>query len=112
MGNFTTTVDIEASPDRVWGIMVDVERWSEWTRSITSIKRLEAGPFVVGSRARVLQPKLRPAVWIVTKLDTGRSFTWESRNPGVRVIGFHGVEPTEKGSRATLSVQMDGPFSG
>jgi uncharacterized membrane protein len=106
------TIEIDAPPERVWQVMVDVERWREWTASITSIERLDTGPFAVGSRARVLQPKLRPAVWTVTQLEPGRNFTWTSGIPGVRVIGGHAVERAGQGSRAVLSVEFKGLFGG
>lgn len=108
MATFTKTIDIQAPPQRVWEIMSDVERWHEWTPSITSIERLDRGSFQVGSRARVRQPKLRPAVWQVTELEKDRSFTWVTRSPGIRVTGRHEVEPFAGGSRATLSVEFSG----
>ena len=92
--------------------MVDVERWREWTASITSIEKLQPGPLAIGSRARVVQPKLRPAVWTVTQLDPGRSFSWTSGIPGVHVTGIHTVERVGQGSRAVLSVEFKGLFGG
>ena len=112
MQTFSKSVQVAAPPDRVWQVMIDVERWSEWTRSVTSIKRLEAGPFTIGSRARVLQPKLFPAVWTVTEINLGRSFTWVSHMPGLAIIGYHAVEAVEQGSRVTLSIRFEGLFSG
>lgn len=112
MRSFSNTVDIAAPSDRVWRIMVDVERWPEWTRSMTTVRRLEGGPFAVGSSAWISQPKLRPAVWTVTELKAGRSFTWSARGPGFRVSGTHSVEPIEGGSRVTLSLQFDGLLGG
>jgi uncharacterized protein YndB with AHSA1/START domain len=105
---FDLTVDIAAPPDRVWQVMTDVELWPEWTESVQSVKRLDKGPLRVGSRARVKQPKFLPAVWEVTEIDPGRSFTWVTRSPGVVASGRHRVEPTAKGSRATLSVAYGG----
>ncbi|MBP2672623.1 MAG: Polyketide cyclase / dehydrase and lipid transport, partial [candidate division NC10 bacterium] len=32
--DFQVTVDIEASPEIVWGVMSDAERWHEWTPSV------------------------------------------------------------------------------
>lgn len=107
---FSTTIDIEAVPDRVWTVVCDVERWPEWTPSVTHIERLDAGPLAVGSRARVRQPRLAPAVWEVTALDEGRSFTWVTRAPGVLVSAYHGVAPRADGARATLTLEMSGPF--
>lgn len=90
--------------------MSDIERWAEWTPTVTRIERLERGRLGVGSRARIWQPKLRPAVWEVTELVDGRSFTWFTRAPGVRVIAKHGVQGTPDGTRATLSLRFAGPF--
>jgi hypothetical protein len=106
---YELAVDIDAPPDVVWSVMSDVERWSEWTDSITSIERLDAGPFAVGSLARVRQPKLAPAVYRVTELTEGRSFTWEMRSLGAHGVGRHVVEPRGPGgSRAILGVTARG----
>jgi uncharacterized protein YndB with AHSA1/START domain len=112
MRDFEITVDIDAPPERVWNVMIDVERWHEWTRSISSIHKLQTSPLDVGGRARVVQPKLRPAIWTVTQLVQGRNFTWQTRSPGVRVSGCHSVEPRNDGSRVTLSVRFDGVLGG
>jgi uncharacterized protein YndB with AHSA1/START domain len=110
MRTFTKTVDIDAPPERVWKIMVDVERWPEWTRSVKSVRRLDGGPLAVGSRARISQAKLLPAVWTVTHFDASRSFTWSAAGPGFRVSGRHSVEAVASGSRVTLTLQFDGLF--
>ena len=109
---FTVSVDIAALPARVWDVMSDVERWHEWTPSITRIRRLSGGPFAVGSRAVVRQPKFPPAVWKVTDLQPGREFTWVSTAPGLRVAGIHRVEPAGGGAHATLDVEIGGLFGG
>ena len=110
MTHFRITVDIPAPADRVWAVIADVERWPEWTPTVTRIQRLDRGPLAVGSRARIRQPKLPPAVWRVSELHEGRSFTWVSRSPGVCVIAEHGVEATGTGARATLSIRFSGWF--
>ena len=111
MAHFGTAVEIQAPPDRVWSVMRDVERWPEWTPSISRVTRLEGGPFDVGSRMRIRQPKLLPAVWRVTDLEEGRGFTWVTRSAGVRVKARHYVEPTAQGTRATLSLDFSGPLA-
>jgi hypothetical protein len=57
----------------VFAVLHDVERWPEWT--MTAVKKMDDGPLVVGSKVRVRQPKLLPAVWLVTELDENRAFT-------------------------------------
>ena len=105
---YTVSIDIAAPPGRVWTVMSDIERWHEWTPSITSIQKLEPGPLVVGLRARVRQPKLPPAVWTVSWVEPGAGFVWVSRAPGVHVTGRHLVEAISGGSRATLSIIYEG----
>lgn len=112
MRAFAITVDIAAPPDRVFDVMKDVERWHEWTPSVKSIKRLDDGPFVIGSRALIRQPKFPPALWKVTAIGPGMDFTWESVAPGVRVVARHRVEPVPSGSRVTLSLEYFGLLAG
>jgi uncharacterized protein YndB with AHSA1/START domain len=112
MREFNMTTDIAAPPERVWEVMSDTDRWHEWTPSVTSVKRLGGGPFVVGSRAVIRQPRFPPALWKITAIEPGRSFTWISVAPGLRVVGQHRVEPTISGSRATLSLSLQGIFGG
>jgi uncharacterized protein YndB with AHSA1/START domain len=110
VAKFDAAIDIGAPPERVWAVMSDVERWHEWTPSVRGITRLDRGPLEIGSRAIIRQPKYPPALWKVTTIDPGRSFTWISAAPGLRVIGHHAVEPSAGGSRATVSVDYQGVF--
>jgi uncharacterized protein YndB with AHSA1/START domain len=112
MLEFKTTTDIPAPPNRVWQVMSDVDHWHEWTPSITKVQRLRGAPLEVGTKALVRQPKLPPALWKVTAIEPGKSFTWVSSAPGLRVVGYHAVAPTPGGTRATLSLQLHGVFSG
>jgi ligand-binding SRPBCC domain-containing protein len=109
---FRITTDITAPAERVWQVMSDTDRWHEWTPSVTSIKRLGGGPFAVGSRLLIRQPKFPPAMWKIKEIVPGESFTSVSIGPGFRVIARHSVEPTGNGSRATLSLELQGIFGG
>jgi carbon monoxide dehydrogenase subunit G len=107
---FETSRHIDAPTQPVWEVLFDVARWSEWTPTIDSVKRLEDGPFQVGSRAEVRQPKLPRAVWEVTEVVDGRSFTWEAKGPGMKTIARHEVVPDGDGSEVRLSIEQTGPM--
>jgi uncharacterized protein YndB with AHSA1/START domain len=92
VNRFSIAVDIPAAPDRVWEVLADVERWPEWTPSVTRITRLDPGPLAVGSRARIHQPRLLPATWRIGELGEGRRFTRVTGSPGVWVVAEHAVE--------------------
>ena len=109
--HFTDSIDIQAPPEVVWTVWSDVERWPEWTASVSRIERLDPGPLAVGLRVRIHQPKFPPAVWRVTAVEEGRGFTWVSTSPGARVTGSHRIEPHALGSRATLSIAFAGPIA-
>jgi uncharacterized protein YndB with AHSA1/START domain len=105
---FNISIDIKAPVDRVFEVMADTDHWPEWTPSVKSIKRLDGGDFAVGSRAVIRQPKFPPALWTITEIDPGHSFTWINRAPGIKVVAHHSAEPTPSGSRATLSLRYEG----
>jgi uncharacterized protein YndB with AHSA1/START domain len=103
------TVEIAARTERVWEVLTDVEKWSEWTETVTSVKRLDDGPLQTGSRATINQPKVPETEYLVTELDPGRSFTWVATGPGVKTTARHDVEALPGGgSRVTLAVEQSG----
>lgn len=107
----TVEAEIAATPQRVWEVLTEVERWPEWAETVTSVTRLDEGPLRLGSRTQVEQPRLPPAVYVVTELFPGRSFTWVAESPGVRTIARHGIEPLPGGrTRVRLGVEQAGPL--
>jgi Polyketide cyclase / dehydrase and lipid transport len=110
--DFSIQMDIPAPRTLVWSLVADVERWPEWTASVSRVNRLSSGPFQVGSHVRIHQPKLPPAIWRVTELTPGASFTWVSRALGVRVTARHTVAAAGNGSSAALSIHYEGVLGG
>ena len=110
--HFEEHIDIAAPPQRVWAVMSDVERWPEWTPSVSRLELLSPGPLAIGSKARIRQPKFPPAIWRVTALEPGVSFSWVSTAPGLVVSGQHAVAARDGGTQATLSLHFGGPLGG
>ena len=105
----SSTVDIAAAPERVWEVLADVERWSEWTETVTWVRRLDDGPLRSGSRAKINQPKIPETEYVVTELEPGQSFTWVATGPGVTTTARHTVEALPGGgSRVRLAVEQAG----
>jgi uncharacterized protein YndB with AHSA1/START domain len=109
---YRTAIDIDAPLERVWEVLVDVERWPDWSPSMTSVERLEPGMFRPGSTARIKQPRLPLAVWRVTELVPQRSFTWSTHSRGVTTVARHTVSAREEGgTRALGEVDQYGPLA-
>jgi uncharacterized membrane protein len=107
------SIDVGASSERVWDVLVDVERWPEWTDSVSSVRLLDAGPLAVGSRAEISQPRIPTGTYTVTVLEPGSVFTWQQRQPGSSVSAHHECAPLpDGGTRVELRVVMSGPVGG
>jgi uncharacterized membrane protein len=109
---YQVTVPIDAPAATIWPELADVERWPEWTTSIRSVRRLDAGPLAVGSRAKVKQPRLPTTVWEVTALEPDREFTWVAKSPGVRTVAVHRLEPRDGHTDLTLTLRQEGALGG
>ena len=101
-----------ATSDKLWALASDVEHWGQNLPTVTSVTPLGTGPTAVGSRYEVRQPGLPKAVWEVTDWQPGRSFTWESKSPGIHSTAVHTVTPDGDGSRLDLSLDWSGPLAG
>jgi uncharacterized membrane protein len=101
-------IHINVPSELVWAVTVDVERWPEWTPTVKSIKRIDRGPFREGSNATIKQPGLPEAQWVVTAFEQGKSFSWEARVRGIRMIGTHEVTAIPNGTQSVLRVQAFG----
>ena len=106
------TVHIDAPPAKVWEVMVDVERWPSFAPQLRSIERREAGPLRLGSSARVTPNGFFGSDWVVTEYTEGRSFAWKANiAPGLHLVAGHVIEPEDRGTRLTLSLQSSGPLA-
>ena len=110
---FEKTVGVDAPPEILWKVLVDVESWPQLTPSMSSVRVLGGPPLRVGSRVRIKQPRMPEAEWTVTALEPDRSFTWEVRAAGMRGSASHEIAPGVGGaSELTLVVDQIGPAAG
>src|SRR5690606_31766543 len=104
---------ISAPAELVWSVLSDVRRWPEWTASVRQVEPLDGRPLEVGSRVRVRQPKLPPAIWRVTAHTPGESFVWQAGVPGLTTTAGHRIDHHADGrTTATLSILQSGPLAG
>jgi uncharacterized membrane protein len=85
---------IDAPADVVWTVFSDVERWPEWTASVTRLRALDGPELAVGKRYEIKQPRMPKLVWEVTDIEPGASWTWVQRSPGGLTVARHDVIAT------------------
>jgi carbon monoxide dehydrogenase subunit G len=99
MTEFSTSTTINASQEDIWNTLSDVTRWHEWTPTVQKVEVLDTLELKLNNRYKVYQPKLQPAEWTVTVLESPSSFTWESKAPGMHMVAEHIL--TSKGANQT-----------
>jgi uncharacterized protein YndB with AHSA1/START domain len=109
--NVEYTVAINAAPEKVWAILFDVERWPEWTQSMSKVEILDR-PLAVGSRVKIKQPKLMAATMTVFSLDEDRSFSWRTKSPGLHTEAHHDISSSDSQTNVTLRFELTGPLAG
>ena len=105
------SIKVDRPPEMVWPVLVDVERWSDWTPSIIEVRRMDRSPLDVGSIVRIRQPRLKTMDWRVTEFQKGRYFVWETRSPGVLTVASHAIREQDGGSIVDLTIDMTGWLS-
>ena len=102
---------IDAPLDVVWQVTEDVERWPEWTPTVTAARRLDQGPFDVGSTALLTLPRVPESTWTVTSLTRGERFSWETQARGTRMIATHEMTPIDaRHTQSLVRIEMIGPI--
>lgn len=104
----TDSITIRASVQEVWHVTQDVERWPEWTPTVTSVRLISDPPPGLGSVALIKQPMQPESRWVVTDFEPGRRFAWETRRPGLRMVGSHDLTAEGGGTRNVLRVEASG----
>jgi hypothetical protein len=97
-----------ARPDIVWQVRADVEHRRDWTPTVVESKPLSNEGLTVGARYRVVQPKLRPAVYEVTECVRNQAFTRVQKLLGGAMIADHRVSPSVGGTEVELSCTSQG----
>jgi uncharacterized protein YndB with AHSA1/START domain len=109
--DYEHSVAIDAPRERIWSVLTDVERWPEWTASMTRVRYISGDRIAVGSRAKIKQPRLPEVVWEVTEVVPGESFTWEARGPGAKTTAVHRLQPGGTGPvTVQLGIRQAGPL--
>jgi uncharacterized membrane protein len=89
-----SSIEIAAPASVVWDVFTDVERWPEWTPSVTT---LDGPELAVGHRFEIKQPRLPRLVWVVTDLRPGQSWTWVQRSFGGQTAASHHLSVARSG---------------
>ena len=102
------TVDrlINASPAAVWSVLVDLDAWPQWGPTVSGAELLDGDELGLGERGKVWTPVGVALPFTITEFEPGRRWSW--RVAGIPATA-HSVEPTDRGTRASMSVPLWAP---
>ena len=107
--HFEKSIEIDASQQRVWDVLSDIEGWPQRVKTVDSVELLTPPPLAAGSRVRLKQPKLPEGTWEVVAWDAPSYFEWTQKASGVTNVAGHRVEAlAEDRARLTLTLEMRG----
>ena len=108
MYTWTHTVTTTATPEQVWPLYAEVDRWLEWDSGLVGVTL--DGPFEVGSSGTLEVEGQPPLTWTLVDVVENALFTDVTDIPGVATLTFvHRIEPTSDGSTITHEVHIEGP---
>lgn len=109
MPSYTSKITVDTPRDYAWALLADVSSWPAWLLTMSTVEPLDSVPLAIGARYRIAQPKLRPVIWIVSTLEPGHRFVWESRSTGMVIAADHRLEEVAPSScTAILRVSYSG----
>lgn len=100
-----TEVFIDAAPEKVWAVLTDFERLSEWSNNLIGLEGdfREGGQITIKIKVGMVRQTLQHEVKF---FEEGRSFGWSDPfMPGITDRHIYQVNPTDDGK--TLFVQSD-----
>src|SRR5262245_35605504 len=86
----SSEIEIAASPELVWSVLTDFERWPSWNPDVRSMSM--EGPVAQGSMFRW---KAGPGTITSTieRVEPPRMIAWRGRTLGIRAIHFCWLDP-------------------
>lgn len=98
----------EASPEALWQVLSDVERWDAWNDGIETIA--VDGPVAVGTTFRMKPPGEDELSSTLVELEPNRLLTDVTEVGGLVIRVAHRLEPLAGGGTSiTYRVEVSGP---
>ena len=106
---FSHSIDIQASPERVYRLYADLTTWSQWDPAVLEVS-LPAG--LQAGSARRLPAQGGPRTRIhVPEVSDAQSFTVASQLLGWKMLFGHTLKAVAGGVRATHTLSFAGPLA-
>ena len=111
---FSASVEINATPEKAWALLNNVEEWPRWIPSLKKIEKVSKGPLGAGSRVLVVARSLITVnlLMTITEFIPGRRVVMEGKVLGVKMTRYYELEPVgQDKAKLTAGGEVSGILS-
>ena len=115
MTKLTKSIEIEASPEKVFTFIIDAEKLNEVTKGFQEVEKTSKGPVGVGTTAHIVgkaggqQAELDAEI---TEFEKNKKVIWRTIGASKLKVRYSDIlEPTAKGTKLTRSSDYELPYS-
>jgi len=108
--NFSSSIEIDAPPEKVWALVNDLEEWPQWIPSIKKIEKLSEGPLGAGSQIRVTAKSIITVklLMTITEFVPPQHAVMRGKVMGTEMTRHYTFEPVNQGTRLTAGGEVSG----
>ena len=95
---FSASVEIDATAEKAWALLKDVEEWPKWIPSLKKIEKVSGEPLGKGSQVLVVAKSAITVnlLMTITEFIPGRRVVMEGKVLGVKMTRYYELEPIAK----------------
>jgi len=110
---FSSSVVINAPPEKVFSLVKDLEEWPRWIPSIKNIERCSDGPLGPGAQVRVAARFGITVTLLMTVIEfiPEKRVLMQGKVLGTEMKRYYNLEPAEGGTRLTAGGEVSGVLS-
>ena len=111
---FESSIDINATTEKVWALIDKLEEWPQWMPPIKKIERLSKEPLTVGSQLSVTAEVSGLTVRLVmtiTEFIPERNVVIQGKALGTNLTRFYTLEPVNGQTRVTIGGDVSGALA-
>jgi len=107
---FSSSVEIDAPPDRVFALVDNLEDWPQWIPSIKRIEKVTEGPLKAGSQIRVTAKSVITTTFLMTVIDfvPGQRGVMQGELLGTKMTRYYTFESVGQRTRLTAGGEVSG----
>ena len=105
-------VDIQASPETVWGILIEAERWPDWYEGMRDVKVLNAADGILTDDSQMtFNTMKRDFEGTITEFMPYERLAWETVSDDLSAYHAWLIVPMESGCRVVTAESQHGKLA-